>query len=770
VTLSSTRRKHRRLSIGDLVVDEGRRKVSRGAEVVPLPGLSFDLLMALAGAAPNLLTVEELMDKVWRGRVVGPETVTQRVKLLRRSLGEDSQQPRYIVSVRGQGYRLVAQVASLGNAEDQRRPLSIRRLATGGSVVAFAGLVLVALLLPYKPADAPSKHGSSIAVLPFEYRGSANDGELGSVLTDGLYDDLLTRLAQVNGLRVISRTTAERYRDSRKQLSDIGRELGVASVLEGGLQQVEQRIRINVQLIDAQNDTHIWAETFDRNLTAGSLFTVQSELARTVASMLSANIPNDGGPRREPTQSLGAYSLYVQGRQALYERSPASAARARQFFAEAVEIDEHFAPAYAGAAIATLYLSAFGALPDYEAMIQAEPLAQRAIELDPDLAEGHAALGLVLWQCADSAGAEAALRHAARLSPGSANIRIWLGQALMTRSNTREAHDQHLAAVASDPLSAVVNNNLIFSYAALGSYEDALRHGELFQQQHAESALVHWALALTAEEFGRFADSLRYALSAKDVGQPIGVLPLVGVLTSLGRYGLAEDWLSQATPLGANLYFQITRDDFFWRSGQWADGDRHAQTQLQMMSVSDHTVQHSASLRYALWSAGFWKLALDDAAAALVLFERIPFAPDSHSLIPNGFGFELIDLGRAYLATNQPEAGRATLQRAAGLMNRAIEGGHRSPSIFFELGVTHALLGEVEQALSRIRQSVDAGWRRPSANRAMVLPPSITADRGFQDLMAMVDEDIAAMRREAAAELVVRRAPVQFRSDASFGR
>ena len=282
--------------LADLRVEVDQGRVWRDQQEIELPRLSYDLLLVLLEAGTATLSVDTLMDRVWPGLVVSPETVSQRVKLLRDALADDAKHPRYIEGVRGRGYRLAVPAQPI---QDRRRAMSPVPAAEPGPMAtlsppaaaagtdtrprvplsawalgfAVLGLLLLGLFVLRPHWGPEAGQGAlgpgSIAVLPFTRH--AGDDQHTDFPVDGLHDELLTRLTQIPGLRVISRSSVMRYRDGPRNLRQIGAELGVDSVLETAVQQVGDQVRFNVQLIDVRSDQHLWAETFDRQLSVASL-------------------------------------------------------------------------------------------------------------------------------------------------------------------------------------------------------------------------------------------------------------------------------------------------------------------------------------------------------------------------------------------------------------------------------------------------------------------------------------------------------------------
>lgn len=268
----------------------------------------------------------------------------------------------------------------------------------GRRVALAAGLVLAvaagAWHLLSDGRDPTARLGDrSIAVLPFQPLGESTS----RAVADGLHGDLLTRLSGVSGLRVISGTSVERYRNSELSTRRIAGELGVKWILEGGVQAAGGEIRVNAQLVDARTDTHAWAESYRRELTAEDLFDLQAEVTRRIARALEAEI----GPAERrlvegrPTRDLEAFRLFVQGQEALRRRTDASMERSIELFRRAVARDSGYARAWAGLAEAHVHRSWYGFASDEEAVEGALAAARRAVELAPELAEAQVALGEV---------------------------------------------------------------------------------------------------------------------------------------------------------------------------------------------------------------------------------------------------------------------------------------------------------------------------------------------------------------------------------------
>ncbi|HET9473805.1 MAG TPA: winged helix-turn-helix domain-containing protein, partial [Steroidobacteraceae bacterium] len=273
-----------RFRLADLVIDTGTRQVWRDGAEIPLTGLSFDLLRALLDVGTRVVTSDELMDRVWPGRVVNAETVAKRVELVREALGDNSQEPRYIALVRGRGYRLLHAPQTAGQRDSTHAvapdtPISTpseksaprpRRLALMVGIVSVAVISAVAiafLLRTHRQGDEArtvvANGAPSVAVLPFL---NLSEDAANEYFSDGMAEELLGTLSKLPGLRVASRTSAFTFRGSKQSLPEIARQLKVDHVVEGSVRKAGNRIRVTVQLIDVRSDSHLWAETYDREL------------------------------------------------------------------------------------------------------------------------------------------------------------------------------------------------------------------------------------------------------------------------------------------------------------------------------------------------------------------------------------------------------------------------------------------------------------------------------------------------------------------------
>ena len=326
-----------------------------------------------------------------------------------------------------------------------------------------------------EPAPVISKQ--SIAVLPFDNRSRNVEDEY---FTEGVHDDLLTKLARNGSLKVISRTSVNRYKETNKSIPEIAAELGVATVVEGAVQRSGSTMHINVQLIDAKTDEHLWAEIFDRELTAENLFAIQGEITSSIANALEATLAQDDELRLNtvPTDNLEALEAYFTGKQLADQRSREAIESAIGEFERAISLDPDFALAYAGLGYAWLLMPEYSATVDRKLSRDSSKSAiARALELDPELPSGLAFMG---WSKMvheyDWTSAEQLLRRALELQANSSDALHWLSHVLSFQGRHAEAIVVARQAVEVDPYSPLMTMNLAYILMDDGRFDEAARY------------------------------------------------------------------------------------------------------------------------------------------------------------------------------------------------------------------------------------------------------------------------------------------------------
>ena len=379
----------------------------------------------------------------------------------------------------------------------------------------------------------------TVAVLPFTPIGP--EGETG-VFTEGLHSDLVTRLSGASTLTVISNTSVQRFRDRDLPLPTIADTLGARWVLEGEVQQVGDRIAVNVQLIDPRTDTHAWAESFRRQLTADNYFALQDEISGRVAEVLEARVGAEFEDRRRPTGDLDAYRHYVRGRSLLEQRDPPQMEKSLAYFDQALQADSSYALAWAGRANALSILARYPGFGPDTLLPKADTAVQRALVMEPELAEAHAARGRLHMYRREGPEALRAFDRAIELRPSFAEAWAWLAKLQLSLGMAEEALSKAERAVEIDPLSIENQGTLSWAWLANGDAERALAVGRRVSQleQDVEGPSLYARLALShlprLEELRRATREVE--LSAEEA-------PVLAVqLVAAGDSSAARHWLA----------------------------------------------------------------------------------------------------------------------------------------------------------------------------------------------------------------------------------
>ncbi len=522
----------------------------------------MDVLVLLAEQAGQVVGRDEFSERIWHPAVVTDDALTRHVSSLRQSLGDHADQPKFIETIPKRGYRLVAKVEPLHDAPDSppeksaaassaadnqpaTKSLPPARVLVPTALVLVLGVIAAIITMDREPgAETPS----SIAVLPFEAFGT----DEGNPLIDGLHHDLLTRLSHIDDLSVISRTSVKRYRDTVLPIADIAAELGVAWIVEGAVQQVGDEIQFNAQLIDGETDSHLWARTYRRELTAENLFAIQAEIVDDIASSLEASLTPAEKAQVDavPTDDLDSYTLYVQGRTFLDARTEDGMEQALVFFREAIKQDAEYALAWVGLADALALLHDYGHRPAQEVLPEAERAIEQALALNPDLAEAHASRGLLHSTRREGPEAIRALKQATAHRPGHAEAHNWLSWNYQVLGFASEALASAEKAVSLNPFSLEAQANLTGSLIANGQYEAALR-----QARHLEALALpfvdNFNRGLALYHMGMFRETIE-ALAPMEVAWADGGAKAVRAMAhiALDETQQAEALLDELHELG----------------------------------------------------------------------------------------------------------------------------------------------------------------------------------------------------------------------------
>jgi TolB-like protein/tetratricopeptide (TPR) repeat protein len=582
----------------------------------------------------------------------------------------------------------------------------------------------------------------SVAVLPFE---NMSGDETNNPFTIGVHDDLLTQLSKIASIKTISRTSVSQYQGTTKPISEIASELGVATILEGGVQRSGDSVRINVQLIDARSDAHLWAETYDRQLTAANIFAIQSDIANAISAALRATLSPEERASIDniPTESLEAYETYQLGRQALARITTSSAARAIELFERSTAIDPEFAQAWAGLADGYLKFAALSGRDVDELTRKALAAATRAIGIDDQLSEPHTALATILENEGDFPAAIETIQQALAINPNDARARSRYASILHVTGNLEQSLLEMEKAVRLDPLSASINDAYAFTLSEVGRFDEALARYRIVDEIDPNFPMASVSIGtIYGLAYGRLDIAnlwYRKALAA-DPGNPWLSAILGLVYIELNDDQRAEYWIDRAlrqAPAfpwanGAMMMLQSYRGD--------AAEVRHFADKV--MSVSSQWRQGTAHShgRVPDVRAGLYTPVLERFEAAYP--ELFADSPD----VTGANYRSAIDIAGLYLLLGDTDRASALLAQCEQQISGMIRVG------FYGYWVSDvqilALQGKTNEALAALRQAIDQGWVT-DWRYFFYVDPSLDSIRDEPDFQAMSQE----IKEEMAAQL-----------------
>jgi TolB-like protein/DNA-binding winged helix-turn-helix (wHTH) protein len=535
-----------RLRFGDFEFDPSVYELRHNGTPVRLERQPMDLLILLVERRNQLVSREDIVQRLWDPRVfVDVETgVNTAVRKLRIALGDSAENPRFIETVPRRGYRFVAEVVEESSDAPVRTPatqspenggrsaetnfheraeaipaitaqpsrlLNWRRtlLFLAGAVVLLIAVRTAYLAFRARPTQ-PGRSRIMLAILPFQNLSNRPDQEY---LSDGLTEETITDLGELSpdGMGVIARTSAMAYKHTNKTVGQIGSELGVDYVLEGSVRRQDDRVRISAQLIRVKDQTHVWAHSYDRELK--DVLEAQNELGKAIAGQVQANLNSEQEVElsRKRTVDPEAYDLYLKGRYYWNQRTPDSIQASIRYFQQAAAKDPNFALAYAGLAQAYNISNIVGPYTAAESLPKVKEAAMKAIELDPYLAEAHAALGMEKSHYDfDFPGAREEFLKAIRINPNSAYAHFFYSNCyLMPMGLDKEAIEENQKALELDPLSLPINNFMAMTYLYVGDYEKSYQQFQRTIEMNPNWPLAHDYFAGLLFITGRYREAIQ---------------------------------------------------------------------------------------------------------------------------------------------------------------------------------------------------------------------------------------------------------------------
>ena len=555
---------------GPFRLDPSEHVLLRDGEPVPLRPKEFAVLLALVGNHRHVLTKEELLEAVWPDRFIEEGNLNRQISTLRRVLGDTSDEPQYVQTVPKVGYRFVASVREIvsGGADIMERELQSKSsdivierrtlsrivteeedetdvhdlepglepalLTTGKKekrmarirwlALGIAGVLLISLMLAltYSPNLRRSRETNaaplvrSLAVLPFKPIGVGDEDEY---LGLGMADALITKLSSIREINTRPTSAVRKYNAKDQDPVTAGRELGVEAVIDGSVQRLGEQVRVTVQLVSVRDGVPVWAEKFDEPYT--NIFAVQDRISEQVAQALRVSVSSAEKEllTKHYTENSEAYQLYLKGRYFWNKRTGDGLKKGISYFNEAVEKDPSYALAYAGLADSYSLLSDYNELPPKQAYPQARKAVMRALELDEQLAEGHATLAFINttydW---DWLGAEREYRRAIELNPNYETAHQWYAEYLSGMGRHEEALAEIRRAKEINPVSLIINAVEAWILYHARQYDAAIAQGQKVVEMDPNFAEVYEYLKRSYDQKGMFKE----AISARQMRRRLG--------------------------------------------------------------------------------------------------------------------------------------------------------------------------------------------------------------------------------------------------------
>ncbi|MBI3609704.1 MAG: winged helix-turn-helix domain-containing protein [Nitrospirae bacterium] len=557
----------KRLSFGDFLFDTPGHQLLKRGKRVKLQEQPFQILELLLDHPGAVVTRQQLRDRLWRADtfVDFDRVLNTAIKKLRQALDDDADHPSYIETVPRIGYRFLCPVnISEPEAAPSSGPTTGGRSPSGRRVVrvtvAAAAAVVIVLFLAggywvkNRATSLRRNRIRSIAVLPLANL-SGNPGE--EYFADGVTEALTTELAKIGSLRVISHTSAMRYKDTRVPLPIIARELKVDAVLEGSVVRFGDRSRISVQLIDCQSDTHMWAQTYDRRLA--DILWVQSDVAQTIAREVRIQLTPQQKPQLGYAKSVNpdAYEIFLRGRYHWNRRTEQDLMQAVLLFQQAIGLDPTYAPAHAALADSYALLGQYGGAPPSQVLPNAKEAASRALELDETLPDAHASLAIVsMLYDYDWTRAEREFQRAIELNPNYASARQWYSEYLVAVHRTDNAIQQMTRALEVDPNSLIVNTAAGRPFFYARQYDRAIEQFHRALEMDVNFFPAHALLGRALGQKGLHAEAIAEFRKANTIspGNSILLAELAFTLARSGQKVEAGRLLHQLSALSKQRY------------------------------------------------------------------------------------------------------------------------------------------------------------------------------------------------------------------------
>lgn len=554
---------------GEFTLDQSSYRFLRSGRFVHLEKLPMELLILLVQRPGELVSREEIAEHLW-GKDVFVDLdhgINTAIRKLRLALRDDPEKPRYIETVVGKGYRFAAPVICKNGASNSQEPPlpvpvevspeasgsakpgfgSLHRRVLLGGVAVLALLALALWQIRGSGAKSTTQPGiNSLVVLPLK---NLSGDPAQEYLADGITEELIGRLSNIHGLRVISRTSAMVFKDTHQSVPDIARALHVDAVVEGSVIREGSRVRVTVQLVRGTTDQSLWAQQYQREYR--SILALQEEIARTIAGQIKVNLtPQERGIlARTRAVDPEAHEDYLKGRYFSNQRTEDGLNKSISYFQQAIAKDPSYALAYSGLADAYALLGYRGHLLSKKALLDAKAAALKAVELDDILAEPHASLAFIAetleW---DWPTAEREYKRALELNPGYARAHHWYAGYLMYVGRFDEGIAEAKRARELDPLSLPINNALAGRLLVAGRYDEALAQLRETLEMDPHFAPAHNRLGWAHLQMGQHDEAIQEfqkAMELSGTDDPDLLLDLGFAYAVVGRQDEAKKTLAK---------------------------------------------------------------------------------------------------------------------------------------------------------------------------------------------------------------------------------
>jgi TolB-like protein/DNA-binding winged helix-turn-helix (wHTH) protein/Flp pilus assembly protein TadD len=552
---------------GSYQLDAVERVLLRDGQPVTLPPKDLETLLVLVERAGHIVEKEELLEKVWPGVFVEEGNLARHIFNLRQLLGDSPDGRKYIETIPKRGYRFVAAVQEdpeatapyTSTVQDSEQAQTTVHFGQKRSLwmwpLALAVLVVTGILMArhFWPPRNPSPQRAMLAVLPFiNLSGDPHE----DYFADGLTEEMIAQLGQLQPaqLGVIARTSTARYKDTKEAVAQIARELGVGYLLEGSVRRGGDRVRVTAQLIQAAEQTHLWAETYERPLT--DVLSIQREIAEKITHSLSIQLLHAATSVSANSRlNLESYDKYLLGLHELGEDTRESVNRAIQYFQEAIALDPKDARLYAALAAAYDAATTYYSSPA-EVMPRAKEAALRAIELDPSLGSAHVRLGYVrLFFDWDWPAAEREYRRALEINPSLPEAQLGYANYLATLGRFDEAISRIQQAYLFDPLAVESRKEALWIYYFSGRMPETVEQAQKTIELEPAAGLPHAMLAMAYAQMGKRPETLQAAENAiRLANSPSIITATAAALAHVGQNREARQLLGKALEQAKERY------------------------------------------------------------------------------------------------------------------------------------------------------------------------------------------------------------------------